>query len=172
MNCCAIVKPLATLKNWAEKDINKKNFEQAFKEAYGKNYDIDWRLYELDKSLVANLTFGLVGTKLASSSYRAKSNYYYLQALNIVKDPSEIKNGFQEVPEKEAVYHNYNSTTKKFFIGEDSNKKYVNYEKGKEAIIDKNGKLVTDPAIIGTFNYYTYNLMILKTLIKQNMEQI
>jgi exopolyphosphatase/pppGpp-phosphohydrolase len=92
-----IVRPSVTLKNWATEDINKEKFEQAFREVYGKNYDVNWKLYELDKSLVANLTLGIGGTVLASSPYRAKMNYYYLQALNTVTNSKEIKQGFQEV---------------------------------------------------------------------------
>ena len=136
-----IFDPKALKNNYAPEDINKQKFSQAFQEAYGKSYVVDWKKYEKDES------------------YRKMINYDYLQALNFVKDIKELKTGdYIEVPAAEAIYHNYNYSEKNFnILDENSNKKYTSFETGKEAITTPDGKsLVKDPVVAGTFNFFTY----------------
>ena len=59
-----------------------------------------------------------------------------------------------DVRQKEAVLHNI--VNGKINIGENKNKKYVNYENGKEVVIDSKGNVVKDPINRGTANRYTY----------------
>ena len=136
-----IADPKALKNNYAPEDINKQKYLQAFQEAYGKSYIVDWGKYEKDEG------------------YRRKINYYYLEALNFVKDVKELKQGdFILVPPKESIYHNYNYSEKNFnILEENSNKKYTSFETGKEGITTPNGqKLVKDPVVAGTFNFFTY----------------
>jgi hypothetical protein len=62
-----IISPKWENADLAPTDENKKNFQKAFKNAYGKEYNIDWKKYE------------------TNMSYRNKINYYYYQANNDVR---------------------------------------------------------------------------------------
>jgi hypothetical protein len=76
-----------------------------------------------------------------------------------VKDVKELKQGdFILVSANESIYHNYNYSEKNFnILKENSNKKYTSFETGKEAITTPDGqKLIKDPVVAGTFNFYTY----------------
>ncbi len=61
-----------------------------------------------------------------------------------------------KIPEVESLYHNLeyrDGTVYLNFNGE--NKKYVG-SKGEEIILDGDNKPVYDPAVVGTYNYFSY----------------
>ena len=90
--------------------------------------------------------------------YRREINYYYNVSLNSVKSIDEFKrnrNQFEEVSKAESVFHNIYGN--KIKITGNLNRKFVNYENGKEVVLnDKLTKIVNDPINRGTFNYYSY----------------
>ena len=120
------------------------------------SFNIDWRKYSNKKQ----------------KKYREQANYYYFQAKYSlrVKSVDKIegnyvtitqKNGekmvLKKMPANQSIYHNmkYKNGTAYFYF-DDRYKKYVQDE-GYELILDKNNKPVYNPAIIGTYNFYTYN---------------
>ena len=66
----------------------------------------------------------------------------------------------KKVPANQSIYHNmeYKNGTAYFYF-DDRYKKYVQVD-GYELILDKNNKPVYNPAITGTYNFYTYNNVI------------
>ncbi len=121
---------------------------------FGKgNYKIDWDKYKTD------------------AKYREKTNYYYFQARYAlrVKSVDNIDGNYvtitqnngekmtlKKVPANQSIYHNmeYKNGTAYFFF-DDRYKKYVQ-DDGYELILDKNNNPVYNPAITGTYNFYTY----------------
>ena len=124
----------------------RKEVEKILSKEKGENYLVDWELY--DESL--------------ERGYRAEINYLVSQAKNRVNNLSEIeKENFEEVPAKEAVYHNYINTVdgKKIIINDTlRNIKKVDYETGKEVVISAKGQIVKDYMNQGTSNNFTYGL--------------
>ena len=124
---------------------------------FGKDsYKIDWNKYEKDKE------------------YREKTNYYYFQAKYAlrVKSVDKIEGNYvtitqnngakmtlKKIPANQSIYHNieYKNGTAYFYF-DDRYKKYVQ-DDGYELILDKNNKPVYNPAITGTYNFYTYSSM-------------
>ena len=136
-----IVNPIDLSKIWYTKKEQQERVEQTFKETYGNKYYVDWKKYQNPLNV----------------RYRAMINYYYLEALNHVDSIKEFKNGkFTIVPENEAVFHNYDLNSGKIDISDNANKKYVDYNTGKEVVIDSNGNIVENSMTVGTFNLYTY----------------
>ena len=135
-----IVNPEGALANQYTTQKQKNNVHQAFYEAYGNHYykKIDWNNYK------------------NKEYYRYEVTYYYLTALNIVKDKKEITKDFRRVSESESVFHNF--VGDKIYLGNNANIKLVNIKNGKEVVLDNRGNIVKDPKNIGTFNYYTYEL--------------
>jgi hypothetical protein len=90
-------------------------------------------------------------------------NYYYWQSKNMVTDISELSSkDYVEINPAESVFHNIIKDGDTFYINVNTdtmNKKYVNYENGREVITNSDGtEIITDPTNRGTFNYYTYDL--------------
>jgi len=64
------------------------------------------------------------------------------------KSPEEaVKAGFIEAPDEKNLYHRHK--------GQIGNVKYYNDKTKQEVIFDENGKVVTDVANIGTYNYFS-----------------
>ena len=63
----------------------------------------------------------------------------------------------KKIPANQSIYHNmeYKNGTAYFYF-DDRYKKYVQVD-GYELILDKNNKPVYNPAITGTYNFYTYD---------------
>ena len=136
-----IVNPIDLSKIWYTKKEQQNRVEQTFKETYGDKYYVDWEKYKNPLNV----------------KYRAMINYYYLEALNNVGSIKKKKKGtFTIAPENEAVYHNYDLNSGKINISSDANKKYVDYNTGKEVVIDSNGNIVKNSMLVGTFNFFTY----------------
>ncbi|EEY35430.1 hypothetical protein [Pseudoleptotrichia goodfellowii] len=129
---------------WFDTKLKQEKVQQSFQETYGKKYSIDWEKYN--------------SGRIVDMVYREKINYYYYQSLNSVKTIEEFKKGkFEAADEKESVFHNIKGG--KIYIGDESNKKFIEYETGKEVVLNnKLTKIIKDPVNIGTFNYYTYVL--------------
>ncbi|WP_336155102.1 hemagglutinin repeat-containing protein, partial [Fusobacterium polymorphum] len=132
----------------------KEQLQETINYRFGKgSHDIDWEKYEVDEE------------------YRTQTNYFYFQAKYFVKiktiDRStenfiEITrdNGdklkLKIVPQKEAILHNFGIKNKNIVLHfKNPNKKYVNKD-GYEVVLDNENKPVYDSAIIGTYNFYTY----------------
>ena len=128
---------------WFDTKLKQEKVQQSFQETYGKKYSIDWKKYN--------------SGRIVDMVYREKINYYY-QSLNSVKTIEEFKKGkFEAADEKESVFHNIKGG--KIYIGDEPNKKFIEYETGKEVVLNnKLTKIIKDPVNIGTFNYYTYVL--------------
>ena len=114
----------------------------------------------------------------SDSNYREMINYYYLEAKYNLNSAEIIKTGdgkitvkkdgkkieMHEIPSSEAVFHNihYNSDGT-FYVTYDpdnktgsTNRKFVN-DDGYELVMTNDlKKIVTDPTVCGTYNYYTY----------------
>ena len=132
----------ANVTKYFKTEEQRKKVHQAFREAYGQDFYVDWKRYATDRG-----------------NYTGRINYYYLQALNSVKSIEEFNRnraGYgDEITGKEAVFHNF--INGKIYIGENANKKYVNFENGKEVVLNSSlTKIIKDPVNVGTFNYYTY----------------
>ena len=132
----------ANVTKYFKTEEQRKKVHQAFREAYGQDFYVDWKRYATDRG-----------------NYTGRINYYYLQALNSVKSIEEFNRnraGYgKEIPKEEAVFHNF--INGKIYIGENANKKYVNFENGKEVVLNSSlTKIIKDPVNVGTFNYYTY----------------
>ena len=70
------------------------------------------------------------------------------QLVNLPQSPEEaIKRGFIRAPDHQNLYHRNK--------GQIMNVKYYHPQTGQEVVFDYQGKVVTDPANIGTFNYGT-----------------
>lgn len=70
------------------------------------------------------------------------------QLENLPQPPEEaIKRGFIRAPDHQNLYHRNK--------GQIMNVKYYHPQTGQEVVFDYQGKVVTDPANIGTFNYGT-----------------
>ena len=125
------------IESYQKKNLNPK--EKLYWQEYYKK-KIDWEKYS------------------KNSTYRREINYYYNVSLNSVKSIDEFKknrNQFEEVSGAESVFHNIYGN--KIRITGDLNRKFVNYENGKEVVLNNNlTKIVNDPINRGTFNYYTY----------------
>ena len=69
------------------------------------------------------------------------------QPWALPRTPREAEElGYIRAPESQNVYHHHN--------GQSGNVKYYHPITGQEVIFDVNGKIVTDPANIGTYNYF------------------
>ncbi len=132
-----------------KKAPNGKSGYQNVKEALqreNKVFEIDW--YEYKNASLLN-DFGI--------TYTMKINYYYFQADKRVKNLNEYMNGrYEKVSDKESVFHNIIDNGRKIYVGDNPNKKYVEYDTGKEVVLSSNGEIVTDTWNIGTANRYTY----------------
>ena len=121
----------------------RKQAEKILSKEKGNRYIIDWVRYD-------NIT---------ETNYRAKINYLVFEAKNRVNDLSEIEKGnFEDVNDKEAVYHNFTEDGKIILDDNMKNQKKVEYETGREVVITPNDEIVKEPRNQGTGNYITYGL--------------
>ncbi|WP_083232314.1 hemagglutinin repeat-containing protein [Fusobacterium massiliense] len=121
----------------------RKQAEKILSKEKGNKYIIDWVRYD-------NIT---------ETNYRAKINYLVFEAKNRVNDLSEIEKGnFEDVNDKEAVYHNFTEDGKIILDDNMKNQKKVEYETGREVVITPNDEIVKEPRNQGTGNYITYGL--------------
>ncbi|SDB38192.1 hypothetical protein SAMN02983009_01835 [Fusobacterium necrophorum] len=121
----------------------RKEVEKILSEEKGENYFVDWEAYD----------------DFLEGNYRAEINYLVFQAKNRVNNLSEIENGnFEDVDDKEAVFHNFIEDGKIILDDNMKNKKKVEYETGKEVVINLHGEIVKDTKNQGTGNYITYGL--------------
>ena len=121
----------------------RKQAEKILSKEKGNKYIIDWVRYD-------NIT---------ETNYRAKINYLVFEAKNRVNDFSEIEKGnFEDVNDKEAVYHNFTEDGKIILDDNMKNQKKVEYETGREVVITPNDEIVKEPRNQGTGNYITYGL--------------
>ncbi|WP_338979667.1 hemagglutinin repeat-containing protein [Fusobacterium nucleatum] len=121
----------------------RKEVEKILSEEKGSKYTIDWVRYD----------------NIIETNYRAKINYLVFEAKNRVNDFSEIEKGnFEDVNDKEAVYHNFTEDGKIILDDNMKNQKKVEYETGREVVITPNDEIVKDPKNQGTGNYITYGL--------------
>ena len=121
----------------------RKQAEKILSKEKGNRYIIDWVRYD-------NIT---------ETNYRAKINYLVFEAKNRVNDLSEIEKGnFEDVNDKEAVYHNFTEDGKIILDDNMKNQKKVEYETGREVVITPNDEIVKESRNQGTGNYITYGL--------------
>ena len=123
------------------------------------SFNIDWGKYSNEKE----------------KNYREQVNYYYFQARYSlrVKSVDKVEESYvtitqnngekmvlKKIPANQSIYHNmeYKNGTAYFYF-DDRYKKYVQVD-GYELILDKNNKPVYNPAITGTYNFYTYDNVI------------
>ena len=121
----------------------RKQAEKILSKEKGDKYTIDWVRYD----------------NIIDANYRAEINYLVFEVKNRVNDLSEIEKGnFEDVNDKEAAYHNFTEDGKVILDDNMKNKKKVEYETGKEVVINPNGEIVKDAKNQGTGNYITYGL--------------